>query len=103
MPRSRQQLLVERHYDADEYERLRQGHVPVEQDDRWFVWMGPDRVVHIHRSWSGFEIYRARLEAVGDSYDVVEAWVNVDPEQYEPIAGFDDEVLGPMLDSLAGR
>jgi hypothetical protein len=104
MPRRRRRITIERHYDADERERIAAGHVPVSQDDRWFVWVGDD-VVHIHRSWSGFEVYRIRLQPSDDGagFDVSDVWVNNDPEQYEGLPHVEVDLVGSILDALAGR
>jgi hypothetical protein len=60
-------------------------------------------VVHVHRSWTGLEIYRVRLAPAGDGYEVAEALVNDDPDQYGGDPLMDDALLGPMLDEMAGR
>jgi hypothetical protein len=103
MPTSRQKMDLQRRYTEAEYERIAQGHVPTDQDDRWFIWVGDDHVVHVHRSWTGFEIYQVRLARAGDVYEVAEAWVNHDPDQYGGDPRMDDALLGPMLDEVAGR
>jgi hypothetical protein len=103
MPARRQRMAFERHYRADEYTRLSQGHLPEDMDDRWFMWAGNDHVVHFHRSWSGFEIYELRLRPSDDGYDVAEIWVNDDPDQYQPDPDLDEALIGSMLDSFANR
>jgi hypothetical protein len=103
MPDSRRQMDLQGRYSPAEYERLAEGHVPTDQDDRWFIWVGDDHVVHVHRSWTGFEIYQVRLAPAGDVYEVAEAWANDDPDQYQGDPRMDDALLGPMLDEAAGR
>jgi hypothetical protein len=103
MPQARGRMDFQRHYSATEYERLSQGHIPADQDDRWFVWVSDDHVVHVHRSWTGFEIYQVHLVPAEDGYEVAEAWVNNDPEQYRADPRIDDAFLGSMLDATAGR
>ena len=103
MPGQREQMALDRRYTASEYEHLAEGEIPRVQDDRWFIWVGDDHVVHVHRSWTGFEIYEVRLQPCTDGYEVAEAWVNGDPAQYERNPGMDVALLGPMLDRLAGR
>jgi hypothetical protein len=103
MPAQRERLSLRRHYDADHYARLAKGQIPASQDDRWFVWVSDDHVVHVHRSWTGACIYEVHLVPAGDGYDLAEAWVNADPEQYRRGDPVDDVRLGQMLDWLAGR
>jgi len=105
MPEPRQPVTLGRHYDANEYEHLAQGEVPADQDDRWFIWVGDDHVVHVHRSWTGFELWAVRLHPSDDEdgYEVAEAWANPDPAQYQRDLPMEDATLGPLLDRLAGR
>jgi hypothetical protein len=103
MPDQRRPVTLDRHYGHDEFERLALGLVPHEQEDHWFIWVGDDLVVHFHRSWTGMAVYEVQLIPSGDGYDVSEAWINDDPEQYRPEGLVDFNVLGPMLDRLAGR
>ncbi|HEX3542551.1 MAG TPA: hypothetical protein VHT75_19135 [Acidimicrobiales bacterium] len=103
MPGARRQIHVHRQYSAAEYDHLAKGHVPTDQDDRWFIWVGDDHIVHLHRSSTGYEIYRVRLVRAPNSYQIAEAWVNDDPDQYQGDPEMDDALLGPMLDEAAGR
>jgi NADH:ubiquinone oxidoreductase subunit len=103
MPSARRRMELQRRYSAAEFERLAEGHVPTDQDDRWFIWVGDDNVVHVHRSWTGFEIYQVRLVPAGDDYEVTEAWTNDHPDQHQGDAPMDDALLGSMLDDAAGR
>jgi hypothetical protein len=103
MPAERGRIVLERQYSVAEYGCLTEGHIPEGQDDRWFIWVGDDDRVHIHRSWTGFEIYEVQLHPSGGGYEVAEVWVNTDPEQHQRDPRVDAAILGPMLDSLAGR
>jgi hypothetical protein len=103
MPGARRHIDLQRRYSTEEYGRLAEGHVPTDQDDRWFLWVGLDDVVHVHRSWTGFEIYQVRFVRGADGYEVSDAWVNGNPDQYQGDPRMDDALLGPMLDEAAGR
>jgi hypothetical protein len=103
MPSAHRPMDLERTYSGAEYERLAEGHVPTDQDDRWFIWVDDDHAVHVHRSWTGFEIYRVRLVPAGNGFEVAEVWVNDDPDQYQGDPRMDEALLGPMLDEAAGR
>ncbi len=99
MPERRAKLSLERHYSREEYDHLSEGEIPESQDDE----VGEASDVHVHRSWTGLEIYEVRLSLTADGYQVTEAWVNDDPDQYQRDPVMDDALLGPMLDRLAGR
>jgi hypothetical protein len=101
MPEQREQLRLSQHFSAEEYERLAQGSIPESQDDRWFVYVDDDHVVHLHRSWSGDCVYEVELSPAGDGYDVVAAWVNRDPEQTNTDPELDRVLLPGLLEGLA--
>ncbi len=81
MPERRAGLDYRRRFPAEERAALRAGFVPRSQDDRWFVFEEDDWL-YLHRSWTGHCIYALRLAGVEDGCEVLEAWVNRDPEQY---------------------
>jgi hypothetical protein len=98
MPPGRERIELSRRFTREEHERLLRGHIPENQDDRWFVYVDED-VVHIHRSWTGFCMYEVELAPSGDGYEVKAAWANRDPDQ-----GMDpafDSVAAALLDRLA--
>ena len=103
MPEERKPMVLERQYSIAEHALMVQGEIPQSQDDRWFVWVGDDSVVHLHRSWTGFEIFQVLLRPTSEGYEVAEAWVNGDSEQHTSSPEVEDAFLGPMLDRLAGR
>jgi hypothetical protein len=98
MPAARERIELHRRFSREEYERLVRGHIPENQDDRWFVYVEDD-VVYVHRGWTGFCIFQVALTPSGDGYEVKAAWANRDPEQ-----GMDpefDAIPGTLLDQLA--
>jgi hypothetical protein len=61
---------------------LRQGLVPDEQEDKWFVVFDEGaQVLRAYRSWTGFLAFEARFEKAGDGWKVASATVNRDPDQ----------------------
>ena len=100
MPDRRAELHLYRVLTDKQYRALVQGLIPRSQEDRWFAfedggWFS------MHRSSTGFCIYRVRLEEEGDGWCVAESWVNRDRDQY---ASDDDAIdagmLGRLLDSI---
>ena len=103
LPEARQALPFERSYSREEFERLAQGHVPQEMEDKWFVFY-EQPWLYLHRSWTGLCIYQVRFEQEHDSARVVEALSNRDPDQYkETDAVRDMDFLSMLLDGYAGR
>lgn len=81
MPAKKARLTFQMRFSAGEFARLKRGFIPDGMDDHWFVFFEKDWL-NCHRSWTGFCIYRLRLQPDGECYRVAETWVNRDPEQY---------------------
>ena len=81
MPAEREPIELPLLFSDAEGERMREGHVPLDMDDKWFIYF-EDGWLYFHRSWSGHCIYAVRLDGSPAGVRVVEAWVNRDREQY---------------------
>lgn len=82
MPESRAELKIERRYTAVEYSQMKNGLVPHEMEDKWFIFL-ENNVLYFHRSWTGNEIYRMEfVQQADDSVVVKHCLVNRDSEQY---------------------
>lgn len=80
MPELKTQLQVEEIFTLGEYKYLTWGFIPVSMDDKWFIYLEDDWL-YIHRSSTGFCIFKVRLESFEEGYQIAEAWVNDDPKQ----------------------
>lgn len=80
MPELKTQLQVEEVFTKEEYEYLSWGLIPKRMEDKWFIYL-EDNWLYFNRSWSGFCIFKVRLEKFEDGYQIAEAWVNSDPDQ----------------------
>lgn len=99
-PAQREPLDFQARYTDDEYARLRQGNIPQDMDDKWFIYLH-EGWLRLHRSWTGIWIYGLRLEQDGDAWTITESWVNRDPEQYRITdAERDREILEGLLARL---
>ena len=81
MPAKRARLSLERDFSEEEYRRITLGHASLDMDDRWDIYF-EDPWLNLNRSWTGFCIYRVRLEVVSNRYLIAEAWANRDHEEY---------------------
>jgi hypothetical protein len=81
MPDEKQKLAFTRVFSSSEYKLLQMGFIPDEMEEKWFIYMEKDWL-YFHRSWTGICIYRMHLERAKGGYEVIETWVNRDPEQY---------------------
>lgn len=68
-------------FTADDYHKLQAGFEAKTQDDKWYVFMQND-VLYFHRSWTGAELFRLRLQPYGAAYGVTEFMVEQNPERY---------------------
>jgi len=62
---------------------LRLGLGRVDMEIRWMAWLDDTDTLRIWRSWSGFEIYRARFERRANRLSLVELFVESSPDRYE--------------------
>ena len=100
MPESANRLPFERLFTPQEYECLSVGLIPSEMEDKWFIFAEGDELF-FHRSWTGFCIYRLRVQRQERGYSVAEAWVNRDQSQYRSTDDeYDAAMLGYLVDSL---
>lgn len=79
---------------SEQFETIRKGLIPQAMEDKWFIYYACD-TVHFHRSWTGHEIFRVRLEKTGDGYAITSLQVETDPEIY--VVGSDEEEIERLL------
>jgi hypothetical protein len=104
LPRLRVQIPFERSFTESEFSRLKRGFVAESMEDRWNI-LFKDPWLTFVRSWTGFCIYRVRLEKYETGCKIAEVWISRDKRQY----GGDDtrreaELLSFLIEELlAGR
>jgi hypothetical protein len=100
LPDARKRIAYARVFDAAEHARVLAGLVPVEMEDKWFIFH-EGGWLYLHRSWTGTCIYAVRLRAVGEGSEVEETWVNRAPEEYrETDDAHDVALLSFLVDRL---
>lgn len=96
-------LTIARRYSADEMARIRCGFIPQEMEDKWFAYVEED-TLHLHRSWTGIQIYQVTFAPVGEAYVVARAVATRDPEQYKQQDNeADAQTLVAVIDMLLLR
>jgi len=70
--------------DEYEFDRIRMGYVPAQMEQKWFVYFD-DGWLHVHRSWTGYEIYKAEIIVTEGSYIINSFWVEQNQEKYSNI------------------
>lgn len=100
LPKKRITIPLNRSFSQNEIERIRQGTIPREMEDKWFIYWEND-TLFFHRSWTGFCVYVVRFASQGDSHRMVEADVNRNPKQYEETRDkYDAELISWLIDVL---
>ena len=103
LPERREVLILDRTYSAFEFERIREGSVPKEMEDKWFSFF-EEPWLYLHRSWTGFCVYQVRFEAIANGARVTEALASRDPDEHLTTDGTRDALLlAILLDDYAGR
>lgn len=103
LPTWRAPLEFSAQFDELETESLKQGLVPREMEDKWFIYFDQGWLL-FHRSWSGAAIYGLRLDSESGRTRVIESWVNRDPEQYKGTdVEYDRKLLRFLIDAFLLR
>jgi hypothetical protein len=97
-PEKRKALEFNENYSLAEFDRIRQGLIPIEMEDKWFIFYEAPWL-YAHRSWSGICIYAVRFDDASGGASVAESWVN--RSQYsETRPDYDRALLKFLIDAL---
>lgn len=94
-------IRLDRIFRPDEVVLLKRGVIPVEMEDKWFIyWLGNS--LYFHRSWTGFCVYVVQFAVAEDgSARIVSVLANRDPDQYSVLNDVvDAEMLASVIDVL---
>src|SRR5437870_4568424 len=95
-PTERAALTLSAVYSPAEFARIKRGLIPVNMEDKWFVFFETPWL-YLHRSWTGFCEYGVRLESAPQGVQIVESWVSRDQEQRRGTDTESDERLLTFL------
>ncbi len=93
MPEKNEPFPLEMDLTAGEFSLLRQGHIPQEMEDKWFLFF-EEGVLYVCRSWTGFCIYQIPVSPDGK---IRGGTVNRDPEQYGETDPCRDGIMAEYL------
>lgn len=102
---------LDRIYTPAEFSQIAAGRIPEEMEDKWFIFF-EEPWLYLHRSWTGFSVFKVRFESAFGGSRVAEAWAS--PGSFHPQPGeqlpteerqavFNSLLLGALLDGQAGR
>lgn len=81
MPDTQEVTSYNRKLSTDEYEALLYGLCPESMDDKWFVY-AQDGWLYIHRSWTGYCLFKLQLQVTDGNHFLTNWVINRDPNQY---------------------
>ncbi len=92
MPEQVESFVMERSLTDSETEYIKEGHRPQEMEDKWFMYY-ENNTLFIHRSWTGYCIYKIDLSKQGE----LNVTVNRNPEQYKENSVENDRIMVNIL------
>ncbi|PHM08898.1 hypothetical protein [Nostoc sp. 'Peltigera malacea cyanobiont' DB3992] len=103
MPSVSKNITLEKVYSQEEFDLIAAGVIPEQMEDKWFIFYEAPWL-YLHRSWTGFCIFKVRFEMVAENVKIAEVQVNRDPAQYSNTNDERDaSMLGILLDSRSER
>ena len=99
LPEMRATIELNRRFSRREMSRIRQGVIPEEMEDKWFVYWEDD-TLFFHRSWTGYCVYVVRFSCDENGAVMVSADVNRNPDEYRCTDDDHDAQLIPYLINL---
>jgi hypothetical protein len=66
----------------EQFETIKYGLIPTGMDDRWFIYYARD-FIHFYRSWTGHEIYKAKIQKSLDGYIINGFKVETNQNKYD--------------------
>ncbi|AMR34006.1 hypothetical protein A0256_22425 [Mucilaginibacter sp. PAMC 26640] len=82
MPETIAETVIDRKLSARECFFLSQGFKPREMEERWFMYREADWV-YLHRSWTGFCVFKAKVEGQEDGCKLTMLLINRNTDQYK--------------------
>jgi hypothetical protein len=74
-------IPVRLRFTQEQFEKLTSGHNPEAMEDKWFIYV-ENNVIHCHRSWTGYETYRAELQFSNGNYVITEILAERNAKKY---------------------
>ena len=90
-------------FSHSEMARLKQGLIPSEMEDKWFIYFEND-VLYFHRSWTGFGAFQVHFENTEGGAKVSEAYGASETSMSEKDAAFSASLVSYLIDrTLLGK
>jgi hypothetical protein len=100
LPKKRSLIPADRQFTSREMDRIKRGVIPMEMEDKWFVFFKRNRL-YFHRSWTGFCVYIAHFKRKQDGQVLCLIEANRNAKQYsDKDDAYDAKLFFYILDLL---
>lgn len=87
----------------EQLQKLKLGLIPNEMEDKWFAYFNCE-YIHFHRSWTGYEIFKAKVNTTDKGCQINEFWVEQNLDKYnEQIDEINISNFKSHIDYLSNR
>lgn len=102
-PQECAEISLDRTFSLDELAKIKNGVVPKEMEDKWFIYWQDDGLF-FYRSWTGYCIYIVCFDVTEDGAETTSAAINREPDQYNCTDDtYDAEMISYLIDTLLLR
>lgn len=74
-------IEIDLHFTEAQFSKMTLGFIPKEMEDKWFIFY-ENEWLYFHRSWTGYGIYKTKIERDKDGYAIREFWAERNMEKY---------------------
>jgi hypothetical protein len=67
-------IFLKIEFDSTEFEKIKIGLIPQQMEDKWFIFF-EDNWLYFHRSWTGFCLFKIKIEQKNTNSTTTELWV----------------------------
>lgn len=85
MPESHVNTQIHFPVTEKEMDNVRLGWMPEDMSDRWFIYVDENDVAHMHRSWTGFCVFKVQFEYLQEGWAATRMTASRNPDEYKNI------------------
>jgi ADP-ribosylglycohydrolase len=78
---SPKRIDIDLKFTERQFLKLSRGLIPRQMEDKWFIYF-ENEWLYFHRSWTGFGLYKAKINSEKDGYSIKEFWAERNQEKY---------------------
>lgn len=82
-------IKIDIYFTDEQFSKLKDGLIPQQMENKWFIYY-ENECLHFHRSWTGFEVFKAKLNKENAGYSIKEFWAERDPSKYTNVSDDSD-------------